>query len=462
MFSLRAILATVRLPSPVRRVTAHIKWQSYLIMNSSVDRTAPQHRGRFSLGWIVLTVAFLVMGFGFALRNSFSVFYPEIVEDLGWTRGNTAAMFSLSILVYGLLSPFVGSLVDRFKPQMVVALGVLILGGGFALCGFGTREWQFYLLFGGVVALGTSMIGITPLSAIVVPWFERNRGLVFGVLAAGFGVSLVSASGVQYLISTYGWQNAYFIAGVAFIVVMVPMVLGFIRRAPRRVVPAATTAAEVDESPKSTAPGWHSVEWTLRRAVRTPQFWMLWLAGFFQIGVAEKIAIAHQVYFFRDVGYSPMAAASIYSVFGIMFVIGNLSSSLSDRLGREQVYLPACALCVAASSMLFLVTDATQPWMAYLFAVTFGFAIGVLPPILFASVADLFRGRSYGAIQGMMVLGISSGGAISPWLSGYLFDITGSYTPMLYILAGSLVACGLLLYMARPSHLSPVAARDSH
>lgn len=433
-------------------------------MNTPVERTEPQRTRRSTRGWIVLAVAFLVMGFGFALRNSFSVFYPEIVEDLGWTRGNTAAMFSLSILVYGLLSPVVGSLVDRFKPQLVVGVGVLVLGGGFALCGLGTEEWHFYVLFGGVVALGTSMIGITPLSAIVVPWFARNRGLVFGVLAAGFGVSLVSASGIQFLISTYGWQNAYFIAGLAFIAVMVPVVLGFIRRAPRRTVSEAgpsQASAGATETSDLKAQGWHSIEWTLQRAMRVPQFWMLWLAGFCQVGIAEKIAIAHQVYFFRDAGYTPMAAAAVYSVFGVAFVAGNLSSSLSDRIGRERVYLPGSAVGVAASCMLFLVRDASQPWMAYLFAIAFGYGIGVLPPVLFASVADLFRGRSYGAIQGMMVLGISSGGAISPWLSGYLFDITGSYTPMLYILAGSLVACGLLVYMARPSRLSPVASRDA-
>ncbi len=432
------------------------------MMNTSAGQTDVPRNGRFSRGWIVLAVAFLVMGFGFALRNSFSVFYPEIVEDLGWTRGNTAAMFSLSILVYGLLSPVVGSLVDRFKPQLVVTLGILILGGGFALCGLGTQQWHFYSLFGGVVALGTSMIGITPLAAIVVPWFERNRGLVFGVLAAGFGVSLVSASGVQHLISTYGWQNAYFITGLAFIAIMVPLVLAFVRRAPRTARNAPVGRSGSPEAQPAAQPvthEWHSVTWTLGRAIRTPQFWMLWLAGFCQIGVAEKIAIAHQVYFFRDAGYTPMAAAAVYSVVGIMFVTGNLVSSVSDKFGRERMYLPACALSVAASCMLFLVQDASQPWMVYLFAVIFGFGIGVLPPVLFATIADLFRGKSYGAIQGMMVLGISTGGAISPWLSGYLFDITGSYTPMLFILAGSLIASGLLVQMTRPSRLSPVSSQ---
>jgi sugar phosphate permease len=424
---------------------------------------APSAAPRPGRRWFVLAAAFLVMAFGFALRNSFSVFYPAIVQDLGWSRGNTALMFSLSILVYGLLSPGVGGLVERLKPHLLVASGVVVLGGGFALCGFGTREWHFYLLFGGVVALGTSMIGITPLSAIVTPWFSRSRGMVFGVLAAGFGMSLVSASAAQYLISTYGWQNAYFIAGLSFVAVMVPLVLLFIRRMPgsERTRHPVTSRAEAATPGRGLAEkGWHSIEWTLGRAMRTPQFWMLWLAGFCQVGLAEKIAIAHQVYFFRDAGYTPMAAAAIYSVFGIVFVAGNLVSSVSDRIGRERVYLPACLLSIASACLLFVIRDASQPWMAYLFAVCFGFGIGVLPPILFAAVADLFHGRSYGAIQGMMVTGISAGGAISPWLSGLLFDITGSYTPMLSILVAALVACGLLVQLAAPGRLSPVPARQ--
>ena len=409
--------------------------------------------------WPVLAVAFLVMAFGFALRNSFSVFYPAIVEDFGWSRGNTAMMFSLSILVYGFLSPGVGGLIGRFKPQLVVALGVIILGGGFALCGLGTREWHFYLLFGGVVALGVSLIGITPLAAIVTPWFPRQRGLVFGVLAAGFGMSLVAAAVAQHLISTYGWQSAYFIAGLAFIAVMVPLVLLFIRNAPKARDARAASGASAGQASSAfvTAEhGWHAVEWTLGRALRTPQFWMLWLAGFCQVGVAEKIAIAHQVYFFRDAGYSPMAAAAVYSVFGVVFVIGNLVSSVSDRVGREKVYLPACVLSVASAGLLFLVRDASQPWMAYVFAVCFGFGLGVLPPVLFAAVADLFHGKSYGAIQGVIVMGLSVGGAISPWLSGYLFDVTGSYRAMLVILVGALALCGVLVQLAAPGRHSPL------
>jgi sugar phosphate permease len=403
--------------------------------------------------WVVLAVGFFVMASGFALRNGFSVFYPAIVDDLGWSRGDTAVMFSLSILVYGLLSPVVGGLVDRFKPQVVVSLGMIILCGSVVLCARATEPWQFYLLFGVIAASGVSMIGVAPMGAILTPWFGRNRGLVFAVLASGFGVSLVSATLIQYLITTYGWRNSFVIAGVSVAAMSIPLVLLFIRRAPRPAAPAAAAAAQSDPTQAAV---WHSNVWTFGRAMRTPQFWMLWAVGFCQIGLAEKVAIAHQVYFFQDVGYSPISAASVYSVFGVAFVAGTFVSALSDRLGRERMYLPGCVSALIGVGLLFAIRDANSPWMAYVFATLFGAGMGLMPPVLFAAIADLFHGPSYGAIQGMVVLGMSVGGALSPWLAGHMHDIYGTYDTTLFLLLGALVASGVLLMLAAPRRHVPV------
>jgi len=414
--------------------------------------------------WLVLAVGFLVMSVGFALRNSFSVFYPVVVADFGWTRGGGAVMFSLSILVYGLLSPAVGGLVDRFKPQIVVATGVVLLAGCVALCSLATEQWQFYLLYGVGGACGVAMMGIVPLAATITPWFSRHRAMAFAVLAAGFGVSLVSASLVQFLISLYGWRRALLCAGLSAIVIVVPVVLAFLRRPPsllmHREVPEAAREAEMSGELPCTAvhggAGWHAREWTVRRALRTPQFWMLWVAGFCQLGLAEKVAIAHQVYFFRDAGYSPAAAASVYAVFGAMFVAGTLASSLSDRMGRERLYVPACALALVGVGLLFVIPGSSVSWLPYVFAVCFGIGMGIMPPVLFASVADLFHGKSYGGIQGTVALGFSLGGAIGPWVAGHMHDVLGSYDSTLVMLVGALLASGLLVILAAPGRHSSV------
>jgi len=428
---------------------------------AQAERPNPAHNGS-RRGWLVLGIAFLVMSAGFALRNAFSVFYPAVVADFGWSRGSAAVMFSLSIFVYGLLSPLAGGLVDRHKPQVLVSLGIVVLAGCVALCSLATQQWQFYLLYGVLGAVGVAMMGITVLAATVLPWFTRRRALAFAVLASGFGVSLVSAALVQYLITIFGWQRALLYSGIAVMVVVAPLALAFLRKPPKLVTSVASSAGRrsTDASAPAAVARWHANEWTLRRALRTPQFWMLWVAGFCQLGLAEKAAIAHQVYFFQDAGYTPMAAASVYSVFGVVFVLGSLASSISDRLGRERVYLPACVLAAAGALLLFAIEDAAQPWMAYLFAVVFGFGMGMMPPVLFAAVADLFHGKSYGAIQGTVAFGFSAGGAISPWLAGHLHDVSGNYDSTLFMLLGALVACGLLVALAAPGRHVPIRRRD--
>ena len=377
-------------------------------------------------------------------------------------------MFSISILVYGLMAPLVGSLVDRFEPRLVLALGACVMGGGISLCSLATAQWQFYLLYGVMVAMGLSITGWTPLTTIVSNWFVRKRGLVFGILSAGFGMSLMSASVAQLLISSFGWQTSYLIIGVFSTAVIVPLCTILIRRHPRDKglvpdgMPRASVKLQDPHEPQmatSAEGNWSVTSWTLSRAAKTRQFWLLILISFLHQGFAEQVAIAHQIYFFRDAGYGPMQAATIYSVFGVAFVVGNLCSSLSDSLGREKVYIPSCLIGSAAIGLLFLIRDASHPWMSFLSAICLGLGLGTAVPVFYAAVADLFHGRYFGAIQGSMILGFSLGGALSPWLAGFLHDKGGDYTATFIIVLASLIISAVLMWLAAPRKLRPIPSQ---
>jgi len=413
-------------------------------------------------GWVILGVAFITLVLAYGVRNSFSVFYPTIVEEFGWGRGSTALMFSISVIVYGLAAPVAGSLVDRFKPRLILALGGCILGVGIALCSLATTQWQFYLFFGVIAAIGLSLIGATPLNTIASHWFIRKRGLAFGILSAGFGTSLLSASIAQLLISSFDWQKAYIIIGVFAVAIIAPLCGFLMHRSPQD--KGLLPDGETKKSPPPQDPakpqrgegGWAATTWTLSRAVKTYQFWLLFLIAFCSFGLAEQIAIAHQVYFFRDAGYEPMLAANIYSLFGITFIIGTMCSLFSDRFGREKVFIPSCLLSAASVGLLFLIRDTSHPWMAVLFAVCFGLGLGPIGPLLFATSADLFQGRHFGAILGTITMGFALGGAIAPWLAGFLHDITNSYFLTFFIIAGSLVATAVLMWFIAPSKIRSV------
>ena len=409
-------------------------------------------------GWIVLGVAFTFMVLGYAIRNTFSVFYPTIVEEFGWGRGDTALMFSITILVYGFMAPLAGSLVDRFQPRVVLSAGALVVGTGIALCSLASTQWQFYLLYGVITAIGLSMIGVTPLSAVTTNWFATRRGLMFGILAAGFGLSLISAPINQLLISGFGWRSAYVIIGAFCSAVMIPLCLRFMRHAPQQQGQPGELTHETDrpavsgtQQPADFNRRWGETEWTLRRALRTHQFWLLTVNAFLMMGFTEQIVIAHQVYFLRDLGCQPMTAASIYGVFGIAFVVGNAGGLLSDRLGRERVFIPATLLMAAAMSfLLFCVKDASQLWMLLTFAICFGLGQGAAPPACMAAMADLFHGRYYGSIVGAMILGSATGGALGAWLAGFLHDMTGSYFIALVAVVLASILSAALMWLAAP------------
>jgi sugar phosphate permease len=426
--------------------------------------TGLKKRGGVFYGWVILSISFITLVLGYAIRNTFSVFYPTIVEEFGWGRGNTALMFSITIIVYGLVAPLAGSLVDRFGPRVVLPVGAFIVGGGVALCSTATAQWHFYLFYGVIVAMGLSLAGWTPLTATVSNWFVKRRGLAFGILSAGFGGSLVFASVAQFLISAFGWQTAYVIIGVSSVAIIVPLCSLLMHHRPqyRGLFPDSVRFSSHEpqnlgppESSASPKGKWATTTWTLSRAIKTYHFWLLFFIAFCLLGLAEQIAIAHQVFFFRDVGYTPMRAASIYSVFGVAFVLGNMCSFFSDRLGRSRVFIASCLLSAVAVSLLFLIHDTSHLWMAFTFAVFFGLGIGTAAPVFFTTVADLFQGRYFGSIQGTVVLGFSVGGALAPWLAGFLHDKTGSYFTTFLILLGSLLISIVLMWLIAPQKLVP-------
>ena len=407
---------------------------------------------RVSYGWIVLATGFCMTLVGYAIRNTFTVFYPVIVDDFGWTRGSTAIMYSLTMLCYGLVAPLAGGLIDRINPKIVFSVGGLVVGAGIALCSLAQSVWHFYLLYGVMVAVGLSLIGFTPLSSLMAHWFEKNRAQVFGLLGAGFGVSLVAAPVFQYLISEYGWRTAYVIVGAVATGIVVPTCLVFIKRSPSQValIAEARSPGKRKDSPELAVRPPHTPDWTVRQALRTRTYRLLLLVAFCNAGFAQGTVIAHQVYYLRDIGFDPMTAASIFSVFGVSFVAGTVSCGLSDRIGRVPVFVPGSA--VAAASILFLLStqDSQSLVLPVLFAVCAGVGLGITPATCFAGVADCFHGRNYGSIQGTIILASSMGAALGPWLAGFLHDVTGSYRmPFLLVLAAIILAA-LLMWMAGP------------
>ncbi len=421
---------------------------------------------RFFYGWVIVVIALTLMAVGYTLRNTFAVFYPVLVDEFGWDRGATALMFSINVVVYGITAPFVGRLVDRFNPRVVLSAGVCIMGGAIALCSLATEQWQFYLLYGVLAAMGLSMAAVTPLSALIARWFVRRRALAFGLFNMGFGLSLLASPIVQSLISNLGHRQAYVTIGLLAILIAVPLVVLFVRRTPEE----KGTTPDGIPVPPSPLDGsvrarmetiWMRTDWTLRRAMATRQFWLMFAFNLCLMGLAQQMVIAHSVYLFRDSGFAPQLAANSFSFYGVGITIGYLFAFLSDRFGRERVLIPGCLVAAAATSMLFVIRDPSHAWLAFTSMFFCGLGMGAAVTTFFATVADLFQGRNYGTIQGFMVMGFSIGGAFSPWFAGYMHDLTGSYSTSVAIAVSALVLASILVALIAPGKLRPVAALNA-
>ena len=421
-------------------------------------------RPRFFYGWVIAGIAVVNLTLVMGIRHSFSVFFPPILDEFGWGRGITAVMFSLNLLVYGLLAPVAGSLGDRWKPRVVMPIGIAILGLVTAGCAFAQELWHFYLLFGILMPVGLALGGWPLLAPALSNWFTRRRGLAIGIGHMGAGLSFAYGMFAELAISQLGWRFAYFVLAGTLVVLLLPLHLLLFHYRPENkglkaygtaespVVEGSTTEVTATENPVPR-------DWTLGRAMRTYQLWFLVLTEILYWGIGAYLVLAHQVKFAGDMGYSSLFAASIFALFGICMAAGQFSSSISDWIGREKTVTIAITLAIGALIALISVKDTSQPWLLYVYAIFFGYGTGLFAPTMIAAAADIFHGRHFGAIGGLLVTGIGIGGAIGPWLGGYMYDISGSYISA-YVLS---IACfglaGITFWIAAPRNADRLRAK---
>ena len=193
----------------------------------------------------------------------------------------------------------------------------------------------------------------------------------------------------------------------------------------------------------------------------TYQFWFLALSLFFYWGLGTYMVLAHQVKFVADVGYTSTFAAYIYALYGIIFVGGQLSSCISDWIGREITVVLANILNIVGLMALVSVNDTTQPWLLYLFAVSFGFGAGLYSPTIFAGAADLFHGKHFGAISGLLLTAMGIGGCIGPWLGGHIYDVSGTYRIAFILCMVCFALSGITFLFAAPRKAAAIRARGS-
>ena len=370
-------------------------------------------------GWVIIFTTAAIFGIQAIPGNTFGVFLVPLTTHFDWGRGALSGASSMSSIVGGFLGILTGRLSDKYGPRALVALSGLLVGIGLLLMSRISSLWQVYLIWGFFVGVGSSCF-FTPIVSTIPRWFEKKRGMALGIVTAGAGLGgAIFPPLAQWLISSYGWRQPFFLLGlIVFIVIPLAQLL--------KQSPEKTRVKGYEEN--GTIPHKQSVASTsgfsFKQAIKANRFWV-----FAPIHVcflfSMQVIFVHIVPYAVDIGTLPMAAASILSIIAGSSVIGNLSMGfISDKIGGK-IAFSAC-LAVATLSLIWLLF-ARETWMFYLFAVVFGLASGGTSPLVTVVAVELFGLKSLGVILGGVMLIATIGGSLGAPLAGIIFDKTESY-----------------------------------
>ncbi len=421
----------------------------------------------FFYGWMVVGVAFVTIAIGVNTRTAFSLLFPPILAEFGWDRGGTAAAFSFGFVIATLYSPMIGFLMDRFGPRLILPVGASMVSTGLILTTYIAQPWHLYLAFGLFVGGGSMFIGYLGHSLFVPYWFTQKRGLALGITFAGAGVgSIVLFPWLQDTISRVGWRDACWIMALILFVTVVPLNSLLQRRRPEDLGLAPDGEAVSTSSPTelSRADGivdhaWASTEWTLALAVRTARFW--WLALALATSLYAWYAVqVHQTKYLEDLGFSPQLAAYALGLVGLAGSAGQIGLGLlSDRIGREWVWtmsLLGFGLCYA---LLLVMQGEPSRMLLYSMVMVQGLLGYGISAVYGAVPAEIFQSRRYGTIYGTLSVAGSLGAAAGPWVTGLVYDQTGTYMPAFWLAIG---LCGVSIgsmWMAAPRRVRLVAGQ---
>jgi MFS family permease len=360
----------------------------------------------------------------YGVRLSFGVFFKPMIYEFDWSRAMMSGAFSMSIIVQGLLGIVMGSLNDRLGPRVVLTLSGIFMGLGYLLLSQISAEWQFYLFY--VVIIGAGMGG---------RWFVKRRSIMAGIVMAGLGAgTLIMAPVANWLISGYGWRNAYIILG-AMIVVIVILAAQFLSNPKQNEQVLKIENRKEENELNSSDEGL-----SLKEAIHTRQLWM-GFAAFFSLGFCLLTINVHIVPHVTDLGISATTAANILATVGGAGLVGGIVlGGTADKIGNRQGFA-ICFILMAVA--LVLLAFITKVWMIYLCVAFFGFLSGIAA-LQSPLVAELFGIKSHGLIFGFMNLGFTIGAAVGPFIAGYIFDAMAHYQ-LSFILCAVIGLMGFVL-----------------
>jgi OFA family oxalate/formate antiporter-like MFS transporter len=384
---------------------------------------------------------------------AWSVFRVPLAKQFGWSISEVTLIFTISIFVLGVAAFFGGLWLNRKGPRIVALTGGFLYGAGVFLASFSDHKlWWLYLTYGVVGGTGVGLSYIVPV-AVLVKWFPDRRGLITGVAVGGFGAgALVTAPLATRLIQSVGVLSTFAYLGVAFLLVTVASGY-FMQNPPEGWKPEGWAATAAQATQRSTR------DYTLGEALRTWQWWALWLLLFLNTSAGISI-ISQESPLFQELGrVSAVVAASMVGVASIGNALGRVFWAwASDSISRRATF----AVMFLAQVVLFWALPGVNSAgglaiVAFIVLMCYGGGFGTMP----AFAADYFGSRNVGPIYGLMLTAWGFASAFGPLWIAYMRQASGTYGEALHVIAGVMAVSVVLPLIISPPRRMEEKVRSS-
>ncbi|HEX8969999.1 OFA family MFS transporter [Oryzihumus sp.] len=426
---------------------------------SVLDRERSVARPGFSR-WLIPPAA-LAVHLSIGQVYAFSVFKTSLVAHFGTGQTPVAAIFSIAIVMLGLSAAFGGTWVERHGPRAAMVVAALCWSAGFLVGSLGiatSQLWLLYLGYGVIGGIGLGIGYISPVSTLI-KWFPDRPGLATGMAIMGFGGGALIASPLSNALlghfdagfdptakaavaDGHALAMTFLVLGVGYLVLM--LFGAALVRVPPGSGHGDASAAHV--------PGHRGAQVRAAQAIRTPQFWLVWVVLFCNvtagIGILEQAAPMIQD-FFRAGGASSVTAAAAGGFVGLLS-LANMAgrfvwSSTSDWTGRRRIYVVYLGVGIVMYLLLATVGTSSTALFVGLAAVIISFYGGGFATVP-AYLKDLFGTLEVGAVHGRLLTAWSAAGVAGPLIVNGILDASGkpgtltaeAYRPALLVMVGVL------------------------
>lgn len=379
--------------------------------------------------WRVV-VGGVLMNLALGSLYAWSVFVAPLEKEFGWKRTETSLTYTIAIVTFALSFLVAGRLQDKKGPRICALIGTLFVSAGFFLTSATTSLTFLYIAFGLIVGLGNGFGYATPIP-VAAKWFPDKRGLVVGIMVAGYGAaSFFLGLFVPGMIASIGWRTTFQILGAVFLVMGLVATM-LMSNPPSGYRPAGWTPSAVAVARR---------DFTTREMLRTPQFYLLWIAYCFGT-TAGQMTVSQLVPF-------AVSAGGVASVALLVGACGNaggriLSGWLSDSVGRLATLRLMVLASAIAMPMLFVFRE--ELVLLYSLLAIVYWCYGTQLSVFASTTADMYGTKHLGLNYGALFTAWGAAGVLGPMIAGRVYDAFGAYRYAFYAASAfAIVAFGSL------------------